>query len=102
MDAVFSDERVLSRYLPLFAERQNRMAAELLLDCVPYVPYDTGALCESGHVISGDADTPAYLVWDKPYARAVYYGDTRGVTFHTEHHPHASARWFEKIRPRFV
>ena len=81
-------------------------AAELLGDrirddCRCYVPYDTGALCRSVHrsaVTQEGGRVGCDVVWSAPYASAVYYGDSRGVRFRTEHHTHAQARWFEGAR----
>ena len=66
--------------------------------CTPYVPYDTGTLCESVFIRETEDPCLRYVIWDTPYAAAVYYGDERGVTFHKEAHPLASARWFERAR----
>ncbi len=96
MKTDYQTDALFTRFSAFLTEQQNLTAAEILAESAPYVPYDSGTLYESGHVIPGDPETPAYVVWDVPYARAVYYGDDRGVTFHREKHPHASARWAEK------
>lgn len=99
MTQVYSAERVYARLKPMLDAVQKRLADRILSDCRPYVPYDTGMLCM--HVKQyRNADGSESIVWDMPYAHAVYYGDERGVTFHTVHHPWASARWFECAKVR--
>ena len=71
-------------------------------DCNPYVPYDTGTLCESAFIQETEDPCLRYVIWDTPYASAVYYGDEKGVTFHKEVHPLASARWFERAKCAFA
>ncbi|MBQ7982112.1 MAG: hypothetical protein IJ302_00970 [Clostridia bacterium] len=89
----------------IFASRCDAAAAVLAdtirRDCEPYVPYDTGALCRSARIAAaaeGEGQYVRQIRWEMPYAAAVYYGDSRGVSFHTEHHPHACAKWFEAAR----
>jgi len=77
------------------------LADKVRRDSEPYVPYDTGALCRSVRTVEaaeGEGQYVRQIRWEVPYAAAVYYGDSRGVSFHTEHHPHACARWFEAAR----
>ncbi|MBQ8578330.1 MAG: hypothetical protein IJ449_10275 [Clostridia bacterium] len=97
MTCDFAGDRVLSRLLSSSDMAGERIASAVLSDSTPYVPYDTGALCGSGH-IAKTGDGWYAVIWDVPYARAVYYGDARGVSFHTDAHPLASARWTERAR----
>ena len=69
-----------------------------MADCESYVPYDTGQLYHSvsrGDVTEDTDGIRCDIVWSAPYASAVYYGDERGVRYHTDHHARAQARWFE-------
>ncbi len=93
----FSVDAVTARLCAPMEAAQNALADAILAACTPYVPYDTGRLCTSGHVLGGGADTPARIVWDVPYAHSVYYGDEKGYSYRRDRHPHASARWFERI-----
>jgi benzoyl-CoA reductase/2-hydroxyglutaryl-CoA dehydratase subunit BcrC/BadD/HgdB len=58
----------------------------------PYIPYDTGALCDGakvtkdGVIFGESADIPIM------YAPYVYYGAIRG-SFHTDKHPLATSYW---------
>lgn len=99
MTQVYSADRVYARLKPKLDAVQKHLAEHVLSDCRPYVPYDTGMLCM--HVKQyRNADGSESIVWDMPYAHTVYYGDERGVAFHTTHHPWASARWFERAKVR--
>lgn len=80
------------------------VAENVLADCGPYVPYDTGALKRSGEAVplrgggaevrwGTDADTAAY-------AREQYYNE--GYRHKTEQNalfsPRAQSHWFEGAR----
>ena len=85
----------------VFGGAVGMLGDAVMADCEIYVPYDTGALCRSvrrGGVTEGDGTIGCDVIWSAPHAAAVYYGDARGIRYHTEHHAHARARWFEGAR----
>lgn len=87
-----------TRWQGILSSAVDRLGDTVSRDCEVYVPYDTGNLCRSVTRSSVTAEENLIgcdIIWTAPYASAVYYGDTRGVRFRTEHHAHASARWFE-------
>ena len=91
-------DALVGRYRAVFSSAVGALGDAVMDDCEVYVPYDTGNLCRSAArspVTAGDDSVRCDVVWSAPYASSVYYGDTRGVRFRTEHHPHARARWFE-------
>lgn len=98
IDTVFNEARLLSRCRTAFFEAAAALGDAIRKDCGIYVPYDTGTLYRSvlrSAVAEKEERIGCDVVWSAPYASAVYYGDARGVRYHTEHHPHARARWFE-------
>ena len=101
VEAVLDDAALLARLKPRFSEAAQVLGRAVCEDCGPYVPYDTGALFESGHVgevYASEDSLIAPVIWDVPYAASVYYGDRCGVRYSTEHHVHARARWSEGAR----
>ena len=64
-----------------------RLHEALAKRCDPYVPYQTGALSQSG-LNNVTPDGVHYIV---PYASKVYYGV--GIAHNPEHHPLATAMW---------
>ncbi len=98
IDTVFDAAALNERCGRVFREVSCTLGDAVAADCEIYVPYDTGALCRSvrrGDAACGEGTVGCDIVWSSPYASAVYYGDTRGVRYRTEHHAHARARWFE-------
>ncbi len=94
-------DALAGRYREVFSSAAGRLGDAVMADCEPYVPYDTGELCRSAarSPVTADGDAVGCgVVWSVPYASSVYYGDTRGVRYRTEHHAHARARWFEGAR----
>lgn len=90
-----TEEKLLRRC----AAAEEALGRAVLASCDPYVPYDTGRLAGSAVLrISPDTRMRGEIVWNTPYAKAVYFGDLRGVTYSAEHHPHAAARWFEAAK----
>ena len=57
----------------------------------PYVPYNTGRLCNDVTV------TPFSVKYNAPYADTVY--NNPGMNFRKEKHPLATARWHEVAAP---
>lgn len=101
VDTVFDDTQLLARYSRVFAEAAAQLGDAIRDDCEIYVPYDTGNLSESvsrGAVQQTEDGYRCEIIWSAPYASAVYYGDRRGVRYHTDHHAHARARWFDGAR----
>lgn len=91
MVAVKFDARSVAQALKARAKAAERaLSGRVLSDCEPFVPYDTGALSQSGVVGEG------VIVYDVPYAQVVYHG--AGMRFQTEKHPLATAAWFEAAK----
>lgn len=98
IETKFDEARLLSRCRNTFYDAAAGLGDAVRDDCEIYVPYDTGALCRSvrrGAVLQTDDRVGCDVVWSAPYASAVYYGNLRGIRYHTEHHTHARARWFD-------
>ena len=98
IETKFDEAQLLSRCRNAFYNAAAGLGDAIRDDCEIYVPYDTGTLCASvrrGAVIQAEDRVGCDVVWSVPYASAVYYGDARGIRFHTEHHTHARARWFD-------
>lgn len=95
---VFDADALIGRCRGAFSAAVGTLGDAVMRDCERFVPYDTGNLCRSASRIpvTEEADLlGCAVVWSSPYASAVYYGDTRGIRYRTEHHAHARARWFE-------
>lgn len=69
------------------------LESAILASCEPFVPYNTGELCNSGHA-SGDGNR-GEVTWSANHASKCYYADRE---FNRKHHPHACARWFEAAK----
>ena len=94
----FDADALAARCADVFSAAVGVLAEDVMADCEIYVPYDTGQLCHSvsrGDVTEDLGCIRCDIVWSAPHASAVYYGDERGVRYHTGHHAHAQARWFE-------
>ncbi len=94
----FDASALAGRWQEVLSAAVGRLGDTVINDCEVYVPYDTGNLCRSvsrSPVTAEEGAVGCDIVWSAPYASAVYYGDTRGIRYRTEHHAHASARWFE-------
>lgn len=91
MQWTLDQAKVKERFLPRYKEAQAYIDRTVLEDCAPYVPFDTGALAESGAAAEG-----GQVVYTAPYARRLYYGD--GYQFNTSAHPLACAHWFERAK----
>ena len=94
----FDASALTQRWQGIFSSAVDRLGDAVVRDCEVYVPYDTGNLCRSvtrSPVEAAENAVGCDVIWSAPYASAVYYGDTRGIRFRTEHHAHARARWFE-------
>lgn len=74
-------------------DAQKVLDLQVLKDCAPYVPRDTGNLVDSGtratDIGSGE------VVWDAPYADKQYY--TAPNKAH-DRHPLAVMQWFEAAK----
>jgi len=74
-------------------DAQKVLDLQVLKDCAPYVPRDTGDLMDSGtratDIGSGE------VVWDAPYAAKQYY--TAPNKAH-DRHPLAVMQWFEAAK----
>ena len=84
-------QRALEKKKKNIERAQKWLDNEVLKDCEPYVPFDTGALTRSGNVNSqlGSGE----VIWNTVYARYQYYGN--GFNFQRTHHPQACSQWFE-------
>lgn len=97
----FDSAALTERCSAVFGSAVGMLGDAVMADCEIYVPYDTGALCRSvrrSGVTAGDGTVGCDVIWSAPHAASVYYGDTRGIRYHTEHHAHARARWFTGAR----
>ena len=65
------------------------LAQAVLASCEPYVPYDTGALCQSG--MAGDG----MVHWSASHAARCYYSRR---PFRKDKHPQACGQWFEAAK----
>lgn len=98
IETKLDESRLLARWKSACSNAAAGLGDAIRDDCEIYVPYDTGTLCRSvrrGAVLQTDDRVGCDVIWSAPYASAVYYGDLRGIRYHTEHHPHARARWFD-------
>lgn len=73
---------------------QKWLDNEVLKDCQPYVPMDTGNLMNSG--VSGTTLGSGEVIYTAPYAHRMYYGVN--FNFSKLKHPQACAQWFEKAK----
>lgn len=71
----------------------RKLETEVLRSCEPFVPYNTGRLCASGH--ASGSGTSGEVVWDAAYAAECYNASRE---FNHRHHPRACARWFEAAK----
>ena len=71
----------------------RKLETEVLRSCEPFVPYNTGRLCASGHAVGNGAS--GEVVWDVNYAAECYNASRE---FNHRHHPRACARWFEAAK----
>ena len=71
----------------------RKLETEVLRSCEPFVPYNTGRLCASGHAVGNGAS--GEVVWDAAYAAECYNASRE---FNHKHHPRACARWFETAK----
>jgi len=81
----------------LSTNQQKAMAAItdiIIRDSDPYVPMATGATAQSP-MVSSQKDA-GIIIYDTPYARKIYYGND--INFSHDHHPKATARWFEHAK----
>ena len=105
VEAVFDDGQLAERCNRVFSDAAAALGMAIYDDSEIYVPYDTGALCASascGTVTATERGYGCDVVWTAPHASAVYYGDARGVRYHTDRHTHARARWFEGARDTYL
>lgn len=84
----------VARFDPKFQQAQKYLDNEVLKDCTPYVPMNTGNLFLSGQrgTVLGNGD----IVYNAPYARACYY--RIHLHFSKAKHPKACAQWFESAK----
>lgn len=75
----------------------EQLGNQVLVSSGRYVPYDTGRLAGSGQVNSSGGSRRR-VIWQTPYAKAVYYGDQRGIMLKKERNPRASFAWFEAAK----
>lgn len=81
------------RFDQRFAFAQKFLDSEVLKDCTPYVPMNTGQLMRSG--INGTKIGSGEVVWNAPYASRCYYGN---MNFQKTKHPQACRQWFEAAK----
>lgn len=65
----------------------------VLSSCEPFVPYNTGELCRSGH--ASGSGVHGEVTWSAGHAHECYYAERE---FGKKHHPHATARWLEAAK----
>ena len=87
---IFNPVSVYARLTAAAKRAQMWLDNEVLKDTAPYVPRLTGELERSG--IEGTRIGTGELLYNKPYARAQYYGD---FEHSTQAHPQATRLWFE-------
>lgn len=85
---------IVSRFAPKYSRAQAFVDNEVLKDCDPYVPMDTGNLVRSGQ--RGTVIGSGCVKYNAPYAAACYYGVRR--KFSKDRHPKATAMWFERAK----
>lgn len=86
----FNKSAVKSRFEPRYRRAQQYLDNEVLKDCTPYVPMNTGALMRSG--INATVIGSGEVVWNAPHASRCYYGH---MNFQKTKHPLACRQWFE-------
>lgn len=86
MNTQYTQQRFQSRY----AFAQKYLDNEVLKDCTPYVPMNTGQLMRSG--INATVLGSGEVVWNTPYASHCYYCN---LNFQKTKHPQACRQWFE-------
>ena len=79
-----------ARFEPRFHRGQVYLDNEVLKDCTPYVPMNTGQLMRSG--INATVIGSGRVVWNTPYASDCYYTH---MNFQKTKHPLACSQWFE-------
>lgn len=67
----FSTKQLHAKSAELKQQAQTFVGNELLKKCDPYVPFDTGALRDSGNAHSKPEE--GYLMWKTPYAAKQWY-----------------------------
>lgn len=77
---------------------QDMFSSLVAQDTNEFVPMDSGML--AGSVLRASDFKHGLLVYDMPYARRLYYGDT--FNFSQDKHPKAGARWFETAKSRHL
>lgn len=83
-------EYTVSRFNPKFEQAQTYLDNEVLKDCTPYVPMNTGALVRSG--MDATVLGSGRVIWNAPYASRCYYNS---MNFQKKKHPLACSHWFE-------
>lgn len=83
----------MRRFQRQFQEAQRWLDEQVLRDAGPFVPRKTGALAGSGQIAPGGGA----VLWDKPYAAAVYY---RKKEKGSAGNPDARRLWFEAAKAR--
>ena len=90
---VMQPSKVVSRFRPHYEQAQKWLDNEVVKDCTPYVPMDTGRLMNSG--IEATNYGSGEVVYNTPYAAKCYYNN---LNFSKDKHPQAQSRWFEKAK----
>ena len=89
----FRKQHVQERFEPKYQRAQQYLDNEVLKDCTPYVPMNTGNLMRSG--INATVIGSGEVVWNAPYASRCYYGN---MNFRKTKHPLACRQWFEAAK----
>lgn len=84
------------RFAPKFNAAQRFLDSEVLRDCAPYVPMQTGHLMRSGN--TGTVIGSGKVIYNAPYAKRCYYGRHFKFSRHENKHPQAQAFWFEAAK----
>ena len=83
-------QQTQGRFSSKYVAAQMYLDNEVLKDCTPYVPMNTGQLMRSG--INATVIGSGEVVWNTPYASKCYYGN---MNFRKTKHPLACRQWFE-------
>lgn len=71
----------------------RKLEEKIISSCEPFVPYDTGNLCNSGKATG--VGERGEVTYSAEYAAVCYYSSR---SFNKKKHPHACARWFEAAK----
>ncbi len=92
---VYFDEKGVQKKIKNSLEKtQFILDNTVVKDTSPFVPFLSGSLDASP--ITSAQRGKGLIVYNKPYAKRLYYGT--GFNFTKSHHPKAGAYWFERAK----